>query len=164
MTSTAGKIPGRYCALILCIKRSFHFSNNVIGHYLCVRGISECTSKKTGIIHCDRQAEIWESDLSERWPADEAGRCVADDAVAGRNGFTAVWVKPAELPALPRKDGYRTHQFGAGLRFDFGKSCDGHSQFLGEDKASQKDRPSCDGRVCVPSARPGDIAPKSVSS
>ena len=51
----------------------------------CVRGIAECTSKKIGIIHFDRHADIQEKDLDERM-------------------HTTPWFHSTNLPNVPAKN------------------------------------------------------------
>ena len=51
----------------------------------CVRGIAECTSKKIGIVHFDRHADIQEKDLDERM-------------------HTTPWFHSTNLPNVPAKN------------------------------------------------------------
>ena len=51
----------------------------------CVRGIAECTSKKIGIIHFDRHADIQEKDLDERM-------------------HTTPWFHATNMPNVPAKN------------------------------------------------------------
>jgi agmatinase len=51
----------------------------------CVRGIAECTSKKIGIVHFDRHADIQEKDLDERM-------------------HTTPWFHATNLPNVPAKN------------------------------------------------------------
>jgi len=53
--------------------------------YPCVRGIAECTSKKIGIIHFDRHADIQEKDLDERM-------------------HTTPWFHATNMPNVPAKN------------------------------------------------------------
>ena len=51
----------------------------------CVRGLAECTSKKIGIVHFDRHADIQEKDLDERM-------------------HTTPWFHSTNLPNVPAKN------------------------------------------------------------
>ena len=51
----------------------------------CIRGIAECTSKKIGIVHFDRHADIQEKDLDERM-------------------HTTPWFHSTNLPNVPAKN------------------------------------------------------------
>ncbi len=53
--------------------------------YPCVRGIAECTSKKIGIVHFDRHADIQEKDLDERM-------------------HTTPWFHATNMPNVPAKN------------------------------------------------------------